>query len=125
MFGTSTNNFFKNIGWAKKGILSFSNTPLNVLSAFGVALFGISLVLAFVEIVLKMIFPDIAPKGITTMLVAVIFFGSINLLGISIIGEYIAKIFEEVKRRPHFIRRSIIVDGETRDAANEQNALDR
>jgi len=125
MFGVSTNNLLKNIGWAKKGILSFSNTPLNILSAFGVALFGVSLALAFVEAVLKIIYPDIAPKGITTMLVAVIFFGSINLLGISIIGEYIAKIFEEVKRRPHFIRRSIIVDGEVRSASNEKNTPDR
>ncbi len=125
MFGASTNNLLKNIGWAKKGILSFSNTPLNMLSAFGVALFGISVALAIVETVLKVIFPDIAPKGITTMLVTTIFFGSINLLGLSIIGEYIAKIFEEVKRRPHFIRRSIIVDGEAREASNEKDILDR
>ncbi len=40
-----------------------------------------------------------------------------NLLGIAVLGEYIAKIFEEVKRRPHFIRRHIIKDGDVRFAA--------
>ena len=49
----------------------------------------------------------------------VLFFGSVNLFAISLVGEYIAKIFEEVKRRPHFLRRSIVRDGEVRDAAEE------
>ena len=45
MFGRSTNNLLKNIGWAKKGILSFSNTPLNILTAAGTALFAITFLL--------------------------------------------------------------------------------
>ena len=117
MFGVSTNNLFKNIGWAKKGILSFSNTPLNILSLAGVSLFGMSVVLGLVQILGKLVFPASTPRGVTTTLLAIIFFGSINLLSVSIIGEYIAKIFEEVKRRPHFIRRHIIRDGEIRDAS--------
>jgi nucleoside-diphosphate-sugar epimerase/glycosyltransferase involved in cell wall biosynthesis len=117
LFGVSTNNLFKNIGWAKKGILSFSNTPLNMLSVFGVVLLLLSLGIALVEVGAKLLFPEIAPKGITTTLIAIIFFGSINLFAISLIGDYIAKIFEEVKARPHFIRRMIIRDGELRNAA--------
>ncbi len=120
MFGVSTNNLLKNIDWAKKGILSFSNTPLNMLSFFGWALFGVSVLLAIIEIVLKLIFPDIAPKGITTMILTVVFFGSINLLALSILGEYIAKIFEEVKQRPRFIRRNIVMNGEVRQASETQ-----
>jgi len=117
LFGVSTNNLFKNIGWAKKGILSFSNTPLNMLSAFGVLLLFLSAGIALFEIIAKLLFPDIAPQGITTTHIAIIFFGSINLFAISLLGDYIAKIFEEVKSRPHFIRRSIIRDGEIRNAA--------
>ncbi len=60
-----------------------------------------------------------APRGFTTLVLSVIFFGSINLLAASLIGEYIAKIFEEVKARPHFIRRNIVRDGEVRSAATE------
>jgi dolichol-phosphate mannosyltransferase len=119
MFGRSTNNLFSNIGWAKKGILSFSQTPLNLLSAAGVLGIGVFGALAFLQILAKLAFPEAAPKGITTVLLVVLFFGSINLFAISLVGEYIAKIFEEVKRRPHFLRRSIVRDGEVRDAAEE------
>jgi dolichol-phosphate mannosyltransferase len=121
LFGVSTNSLFKNIGWAKKGILSFSNTPLNMLSAFGVILICLSAGIALFQIGAKLLFPDLAPRGVTTTLITIIFFGSINLFAISLIGDYIAKIFEEVKARPHFIRKSIIRDGELRNAAEADN----
>lgn len=54
------------------------------------------------------------------MLLTVMFFGSINLLGIGILAEYIAKIFEEVKQRPLFIRRGVIKDGEVRRAVQQE-----
>ncbi len=111
LFGRSTNSFLKNLGWAKKGIFSFSSTPLNILSFAGVVLFLISAVLAVIHVLLKLFYPDIAPKGITTVMVSIIFFGSINLLGISVLGEYLGKIIEEVKQRPHFIRQSLIRNG--------------
>jgi len=119
MFGRSTNNLARNIGWAKKGILSFSRTPLDVLSTvgvLGVATFG---VLGALQFVAKLLFPDAAPKGITSVLLVTLFLGSLNLLAISLVGEYIAKIFEEVKRRPHFLRRAIVRDGEVRDAGEQ------
>ena len=50
------------------------------------------------------------PHGITTIIVLILFFGGMNMLAISIIGEYQAKIIEEVKKRPKFIRRRIIKD---------------
>jgi dolichol-phosphate mannosyltransferase len=120
LFGRSTNSFFRNIGWAKKGILSFSQTPLNLLSAAGIAGIAIFGGLAVLQVLAKLMFPELAPRGITTVLLAILFFGSVNLFAISLVGEYIAKIFEEVKRRPHFLRRSIVRDGEVRDAANER-----
>jgi dolichol-phosphate mannosyltransferase len=114
MFGVSTNNLLKNIGWAKKGILSFSNVPLNMLSAAGVVLFVVSLLMGLIAIVLRIALPEVAPQGFTSLALTMIFFGSINILAVSIVGEYIAKIFEEVKRRPHFVRRYFIRDGELR-----------
>src|SRR5450830_325357 len=120
MFGRSTNNFLKNIGWAKKGILSFSNTPLNVLSAFSVLIFLVVSCLIVLQIASRLLFPEMVPKGVTTILLIQLFFGASTLLSISLVGEYIAKIFEEVKQRPHFLRRSIVRDGEVRDAT-EQN----
>ena len=116
MFGTSTNNLMKNIGWAKKGLLSFSNTPLNMLSVAGVCLFLLSLAMGLFYFTSRVFFPGAAPQGFTSLMLTVIFFGSINILAASILGEYIAKIFEEVKRRPHFVRRNFIRDGEVRIA---------
>lgn len=123
-FGVTTNSLMKNVGWAKKGILSFSNAPLNFISFLGVVLFVLSMGLGIVQIILRLAFPTAAPRGVTTTLLLILFFGSINMLGIGVLGEYIAKIFDEVKRRPHFIRRSIIRDGDVR-AANEAAGLSR
>jgi len=116
MFGRTTNSLARNFGWAKKGILSFSYTPLSVLSFAGTVVLLSTLALACLQIVLRLVFPGSAPKGVTTVLLAILFFGSLNLFAVAVVGEYIAKIFEEVKRRPHFIRKSIIKDGETRAA---------
>ena len=116
MFGVTTNNLAKNIGWAKKGLLSFSNTPLNMLSAAGTLLFLLSVVLGVIYVLSRLLFPSSTPRGFTSIVLIVIFFGSINMLAISLVGDYIAKIFEEVKRRPHFVRRNFIRDGEVRVA---------
>jgi dolichol-phosphate mannosyltransferase len=118
MFGRTTNSLLKNIGWAKKGILSFSNTPLNMLTAIGTCLFAVASALALFQIIARLLFPSLVPPGITTLLVLVLFFGSGNLLAIALVGEYISKIFEEVKRRPWFIRRSVIREGEVRPASS-------
>ncbi len=116
MFGRSTNNLSRNIGWAKKGILSFSNTPLTMLSYFGTMMFLAALAVGAIEVAIKIVRPHSAPQGITILFIAILFFGAINLFALGIIGEYIAKIFEEVKQRPHFVRRSIVKDGEVRSA---------
>ena len=116
MFGRSTNSMLKNFGWAKKGILSFSRTPLDVLTFSGIALVLISSVLGALQLLARLFFPGLAPRGITTVVLLIIFFGSFTIFAISLIGEYIAKIFEEVKARPTFIRRHLIRAGEIRKA---------
>jgi len=119
LFGQSTNNLFKNIGWAKKGILSFSNTPLNMLSLFSWLMLGVSLTLIVGQMIAKIIYPASAPHGVSTILIFLILFGSLNLLAVSFLGEYVAKIFEEVKQRPHFIRQYIIKNGHVHHAADD------
>jgi dolichol-phosphate mannosyltransferase len=106
----------KNFGWAKKGLLAFSNTPINMLTYAGILLFVSGIVLSLAQIALKLLFPASAPKGVTTIMLLVLVLGSLNLLAASILGEYIGKIFEEVKGRPHFIRMNVIQSGEIRRA---------
>jgi dolichol-phosphate mannosyltransferase len=111
MFGVSTNNFFKNVEWAKKGIFSFSNVPLTMLTSLGVILLGLSTVSAVLIALLRIFLPDIAPRGITTILIAILFFGSFNIFAIGLVGEYVSKIMMEVKGRPRLIRAALIRNG--------------
>jgi dolichol-phosphate mannosyltransferase len=119
MFGRTTNSLWKNLGWAKKGILSFSYVPLDILSSSAIILCAISFLMVVGQLLAKLLFPSLAPKGFASVIILIVFFGSLNVLAISVAGEYIAKIFEEVKQRPHYIRRSMIRDGEVRLAAKE------
>jgi dolichol-phosphate mannosyltransferase len=116
MFGRSTNSMLKNFGWAKKGILSFSRAPLDALTFAGIALVLISVLLGAAQFFARVFHPELAPRGITTVVLLIMFFGSFTIFAISLIGEYIAKIFEEVKARPSFIRRHLIRGGEIRKA---------
>jgi dolichol-phosphate mannosyltransferase len=111
MFGRTTNSFLKNIEWAKKGIFSFSNTPLTMLTSVGLIALGLSTLAAIVVALLRIFVPDIAPRGATTLLIAILMFGSINLFAIGLVGEYVAKIMSEVKGRPRLIRASLIRHG--------------
>jgi polyisoprenyl-phosphate glycosyltransferase len=112
MFGESTNNLLKNLEWAKRGIFSFSNTPLKLLTVGGVLLLAASLVLGVGLTILRFWVPGIAPRGLTTVLLFSLFFGAINLFAIGLVGEYVAKIMEEVKARPRLIRAGLIRNGE-------------
>jgi len=111
MFGRTTNTFSKNIDWAKKGIFSFSNVPLTMLTTAGMTLLGLSIVAAVVVAALRLLWPDIAPRGITTLLITILMFGSLNLFGLGLVGEYIGKIMLEVKGRPRLIRSGLIRHG--------------
>lgn len=116
MFGISTNNWIKNIGWAKKGIFSFSRIPLHMLTAMGGITCVATFALAVFSIIIRLAAPELVPKGMTFLSLLVMFFGSFAILGIGLLGEYIGKIFEETKARPAFIRRNVIVHGEVRPA---------
>lgn len=113
MFGVSTNSLLKNISWAKKGIFSYSDTPLTMLTAAGVIMLMISVLCGIILVALRLFYPDIAPRGATTVLITILFFGSVNLFAISMLGEYIAKIMAEVKGRPRLIRASLTRSGST------------
>jgi len=122
MFGRSTNSLVKNIEWAKKGIFSFSNTPLTMLTTVGVVLLGLSTVAAIVVALLRLFMPDIAPRGITTLLITTLMFGSFNLFAIGLVGEYVAKIMAEVKGRPRLIRATLIRSGKATDLLPDDKA---
>jgi len=107
--GQSTNSFLDNIRWAKRGIFSFSYQPLEMISVLAfVATLATSVGIVF-YIAYFFIVPN-APRGFMTLLVAILFLGSLQLFCLSILAEYMGRIFEEVKQRPAFIVRSMIND---------------
>jgi len=123
MFGRSTNNLLANLRWAKKGIFSFSDTPLTMLTGAGIVLLAISFLSAFVAAVLRIFYPDIAPRGATTLLITILMFGSLNLFAIGLVGEYVAKIMAEVKGRPRLIRAALIRQGTTTEFLPDGNLV--
>ena len=111
LFGKSTNSFFKNIWWAKKGIFSFSIKPLHYIQILGVIVFFIAIGLGVFYSINYFLKPPSNAKGITTVVLLLLGLGSIQLISTSILGDYIGKITEEVKNRPKFIRNKIIYNG--------------
>lgn len=102
MFGKTTNNIFSNFRWARKGIFSFSNVPIEFIIYFSSFIVLISAIALVFYLGYYFINPT-APKGITTIIVLILFLGGAQLLSISILAEYIGKILEETKRRPKYI----------------------
>jgi dolichol-phosphate mannosyltransferase len=110
MFGRSTNNWMKNIGWAKKALFSYSMQPINFLTSVGIGTLVLSII-AFIYVALITLIYGKAPSGIPTVLVTILFFGGLNMMGLAILGEYIGKILTEVKQRPPLIRKALIRNG--------------
>ena len=107
LFGKTTNNLFSNFRWARKGIFSFSNVPIEFIIYFSSFIVLIS-AFALVFYIGYYLANPTAPKGFTTIIVLVLFLGGTQLLSIGILAEYIGKILEETKRRPKFIIDKII-----------------
>jgi dolichol-phosphate mannosyltransferase len=115
MFGVTTNNLLRNLDWARRGILSFSYAPLDLITWLALFTVAGSFIAAFIQILLRIFFPDLAPQGFPTLIVLILFLGGIQLLCLAIIGSYLAHIYDEVKRRPPYVVESILNDPRTRD----------
>lgn len=110
MFGRTTNSLLKNLGWARRAILSFSYVPLDFITFLAFFTVAFSLLAIIVQIVARIVDPQIVPSGFTTVIVLILFMGGIQLLCLSIIGSYLAHIYDEVKHRPPYIVESILND---------------
>ena len=91
----------KMLSFAIDGITSFSVKPIRLITTLGVVIFGVS-VLCLLWLLLTKLF-GYTVEGWTTLMGSVWALGGIQLLCLGILGEYIGKIYKEVKRRPRFI----------------------
>lgn len=90
------------VRFALDGLLSFSTSPLRLATYFGFTVSFLSFIYAIYAIYVRF-FTDRAIAGWTSILVVILFLGGIQLITIGIIGEYIAKIYHETKRRPLYL----------------------
>lgn len=84
------------------GLISFSSRPLFVMSIGGFILSGLSFLLGAWYVIQKLMGIDLTP-GLSTTVLVVSFFAGVQLLGLGLIGEYVGRIYDEVKRRPMYI----------------------
>jgi dolichol-phosphate mannosyltransferase len=104
----STKGLISAFRWARKAIFSFSYKPLEwvTYAAVWTALLAVVGIIVYVGF---FFFTD-APRGLSTVFVLILFFAAIQLSMLAIMGEYIGRIFEEVKGRPRYITRDIVND---------------
>jgi dolichol-phosphate mannosyltransferase len=110
--GSSKYPFAKLLRLASDGIASFSVAPIRLLTRLGfVMIVFCAGVLAWT--LYTRFFTHNAPQGWTSVLAIVLLLGGIQMLGMGIVGQYIARIFEETKQRPLYFVAEIVERGET------------
>ena len=89
--------------FAVDGMLSFSHVPLKLASTMGFFASGLSFLFLIYGIVIRVIFPERAIAGWASVFVATLFLGGVQLICIGILGEYLGRMYDEMKRRPLYI----------------------
>lgn len=112
--GVTKYSFRSLLKLAFNGIFNFSELPIRFIGAVGFITIFISLIYLVIIIYKKLVFGTV-PEGFTTLIFAIVLFSGVQLLSLGIIGEYILRIFFQVKQRPLYIIKSKIINGKTVD----------
>lgn len=103
---SGTGNYSRLFGSLKigfNGLIGFSSQPLSMLLLSGSVIAGVAFLLA-VAMILNKLFGDVNyPLGIPTLTVLVLFMGGVQLIAVGVLGEYIGRIYDEVRRRPMYV----------------------
>jgi glycosyltransferase involved in cell wall biosynthesis len=92
---------------AFNGIFNFSDFPVRFISRLGITTILISLIYLLYVVIQKIIFGNV-PAGFTTLIIAIVLFSGVQLISIGLIGEYVLRIYNQVRNRPLFIIDRII-----------------
>jgi polyisoprenyl-phosphate glycosyltransferase len=104
--GTSSFNFRSLYKLALTGLVSFSDLPLRMWGVIGLIISGLAFLYGLWVIAKTMIY-GADTEGWPTLVVALMFFGGVQLISVGVLGEYIARIFNEVKQRPNYLVRGL------------------
>jgi glycosyltransferase involved in cell wall biosynthesis len=100
--GTSTYSRRKLLAFAWTGLTAYTAVPLRAASAVGLLLSAGALGYGVWVVLEKMLFGQVVP-GWPTIVASIMFFSGVQLLFIGVLGEYLARVFDEVKARPHYV----------------------
>lgn len=100
--GNSTWSYWRLWNFALDGITSFSTLPLKIWSYLGLVISGFALIYAGYLVVRG---PDVEAPGYASTIVSVLFLGGVQLISLGVIGEYLGRVYEEVKHRPLYLVR--------------------
>lgn len=92
--------FSKSLALAVNGLVSFSKVPLRISTYVGLLAAVAAILMAFTVLYWRIFVPNSPLTGFTIILVAIFFLGAVQLVSIGILGEYVGRIYEEVKGRP-------------------------
>lgn len=105
--GDSKYGWKKLLGLAFNGIFNFSDFPVRFISRLGIVIILLSLVYVGYVVFEKIFFGSV-PQGFTTLIIAITLFSGVQLISIGLIGEYVLRIYNQVRNRPLFVIDKII-----------------
>lgn len=109
--GTTKYPFMKMMRFATDGILSFSMVPLRIASWMGLFAAGLSFAGIFYALALRL-FTNIWVTGWTLLFISLLFLGGVQLIFLGVVGEYLGRVYGEVKRRPLYLMKECLGLGE-------------
>ncbi|HEY8965362.1 MAG TPA: glycosyltransferase family 2 protein [Candidatus Methylacidiphilales bacterium] len=98
--GKSRNNLSHMFGQGMNGIISFSGAPLHLALVVGLGISGLSLLYAIAVTLLTLFGADHAQRGVPTVIIAIFFFGGVQLFFLGVLGQYLLAVYNQVRRRP-------------------------
>jgi glycosyltransferase involved in cell wall biosynthesis len=119
--GVTKNNLYSLYDLAMLAITNLSRVPLRLITALGFATGGASLLIGFGYLIYKLLFWNTFNAGIAPALIGLFFFGSVQLITLGIVGEYVGAIHTQVQKRPYVVERERVnfehAPGEARQAS--------
>ena len=101
--GRPQQTFRRLVRYALDGLFSFSHLPLRLLTMVGIFVAGLGFAGGVFFILWRLLGMESSQQGFTTLVTLVLFLGGIQLIGIGVLGEYLGRVYDEVKQRPNYI----------------------
>jgi dolichol-phosphate mannosyltransferase len=109
--------------YALDAVFSFSYKPLRLMTALGICISSVGFVFACFFVIRRLAGIEIAQTGFTTLITVTLFLGGVQLIAVGLLGEYLARVYDEVKQRPlYIIKNRYGSDGEQFQVPDDKDA---